>query len=208
MDIRRKSLDDATLLAPFDGTVSATYVENFSNVRAKEAVIRLLDTSQIEFTIQMPESLIGNRPYVHSIRVRFDALPGVEVPARIKEVGTEASSTTRTYPITLIMDPPKGVALLPGMAGEASGKLDLPEDVAQAGFEVPSAAVFTADETDGQQSFVWVIDREAMTVSRRGVDAVGFSGRGTLVQGVAPGEWIAIAGVSYLQEGQQVRILE
>ena len=30
---------------------------------------------------------------------------------------------------------------------------------------------------------------------------------GILVQGIEPGEWIATAGVHYLQEGQEVRSL-
>jgi RND family efflux transporter MFP subunit len=40
--IRRKALEDATLVAPFDGKVSATYVENFQNVLAKQAIVRPL----------------------------------------------------------------------------------------------------------------------------------------------------------------------
>ncbi|MGI9412287.1 MAG: efflux RND transporter periplasmic adaptor subunit, partial [Hyphomicrobiales bacterium] len=41
-------LSYTTVAAPFDGTVSETFVENFQNVIAKQPILRLLDTSQIE----------------------------------------------------------------------------------------------------------------------------------------------------------------
>ena len=61
-------------------------------------------------------------PQATNIEVVFDTYPDLNIPAEIKEIGTEASATTRTYPITLIMDQPEDVQVLPGMAGKASGE--------------------------------------------------------------------------------------
>ena len=38
--IKAKALEDSVLVAPFDGTISAAYVENFQNVRAKQSMVR------------------------------------------------------------------------------------------------------------------------------------------------------------------------
>jgi multidrug efflux pump subunit AcrA (membrane-fusion protein) len=57
-------------------------------------------------TISVPESLISYAPYVERTTVTFDAFPGFEVPAMIKEIGREASQATRTYPVPLIMGQP------------------------------------------------------------------------------------------------------
>ena len=67
---------------------------------------RLLDPTAIKFNISVPEGLISYAPYVERIDVEFDALPGRPVPATILEIGREASTSTRTYPVTLVMDPP------------------------------------------------------------------------------------------------------
>lgn len=104
------------LKAPFDGTVVATYVENFEDVRAKQPVVRILDTSRIEMVVNIPENLISLAAQVTDITVTFDAFPNRPVPATTKEIGTEASQTTRTYPITLLMDQPRDFRILPGMA--------------------------------------------------------------------------------------------
>ncbi|MBW1688809.1 MAG: efflux RND transporter periplasmic adaptor subunit, partial [Deltaproteobacteria bacterium] len=188
VELAAKALADSVLRAPFSGTVAATYVENYENVRAKQEIMRLLDTSKIEMVIQIPESLISNTPYVRDIQVRFDPFPEAVLPASIKEVSNEASRTTRTYPVTLIMEPLEGVAILPGMAGEAWGRVELPEDLPESGIEVPTAAIFADDASDAEQSYVWVVDKEAGSVSRRPVKIVRFGGLGVLVQGVEPGE--------------------
>ena len=201
-------MDDTRIVAPFEGTVSRTFVDNFQNVRSKQPVIRLLDVSRIEMVINIPEGLINLTPHVENIRVRFDALPGVEIPALVKEVGNEASEATRTYPVTLIMDPAAhGVDLKPGMAGEASGEVLEPE-IAQAGqVEVPASALFSADDASAQQTFVWVVDADTGTVSRREVTTGELTARGgTLVQGLEPGMRVVTAGVHVLREGLEVRV--
>lgn len=194
--------------APFDGTITAQYVQNFEDVRAKEAIVRLLDDSRIEMVVNIPESLISYAPHVTRVWVRFDPFPDKEIPATIKEIGTEASQTTRTYPVTLIMDQPEGFKILPGMAGQtvrSEGKL--PRDIQQQGIEVPVAAVFTPDTET--QSYIWVIDENTMTVQKRKVKTGKLTEAGVLIQeGVKPGEWVVTAGVHTLREGQEVKILK
>ena len=204
--IKKKALDDATIHAPYDGTVSWVYKEKFEDVRAKEPVVRVVDTSRIEFVIQIPETEISLIPHVVNIRVKFDAFPDHEIPADIKEVATEASQTTRTYSVNLIMDQPDGIKVLPGMTGRATG--DVKEGMGEelASLFVPVSAVFSPD---GAETYVWVIDPDAKTVGRRAVKTGPLANTGIPIQeGIEAGEWIAIAGVHYLEEGQQVEIME
>jgi multidrug efflux pump subunit AcrA (membrane-fusion protein) len=169
-------------------------------------------------TVDVPESLISNVPYVREISVQFDAFPGQTVSATIKEVGSEATLTTRTYPVTLIMDQPEGYTVLPGMAGRTTG--DVTGD--PTGVIVPLSAVFTEEggsqaalrgQVDASLSpaerptFVWVVDEADLTVKQRTVVPDVITARGMrLKEGVKTGEWIVTAGVYSLAEGQKVRI--
>ncbi len=204
VEIAEKALEDTVIRAKFAGTVATTYVENFQNVQAKQPILRVLDTSRIEMWIDIPESLISFVPYVRDARVRFDAFPGREMPAEITEVGNEASLTTRTYPVKLIMEQPDGVTILPGMAGEASGRVEVPGEAATRGVEIPLSALGT---DDNESSFVWVIDEATSTVGKRPVEVVRVTPRGVLVEGLEVGERIATAGAGTLVEGQEVRVL-
>ena len=216
----KNQLNRTTLTAPFDATVVAKFAEAFEDVQAQQTIVRLIDKSQIEFVVNIPERDISIIPDITNIKVRFDAFPDLEVPAEIKEIGTEASQTTRTFPVTLILDQPEGYAILPGMAGRATA--DAPTD--PRGVVVPLSAVFT--EEGGSQealqgqvgvspspaerpTFVWIVDEKELTVSQRQVVPQEITARGMrLKEGLEVGEWIVTAGVYALAEGQKVRISE
>jgi RND family efflux transporter MFP subunit len=122
----RDQLGYTELQAPFEGEVVETYVENFETVVPKQPIARIVDNSSIDFVVSVPENLIGYAPNVTRIEVTFDALPGTVLAGRIKEIGREATQATRTYPVTIAIDPPDGVEVLSGMAGEASIEAELP----------------------------------------------------------------------------------
>jgi RND family efflux transporter MFP subunit len=206
--IRRKALEDATLLAPFDGIVTATYYENFQNVLPKQAVVRLVDTSRIEMQVSVPESLIGLVPGAYDVQVEFDAYPGRKIPAEVTEIGNEASRATRTYPVTVTLDPPEDLEIKPGMAGKLTARADLPPDAAAAGIEVPLSSVFTPPDDPEMQSYVWIVDPDALQVSRRPVTVQQLTPWGARVQGLQPGERVVTVGVHHLREGQTVTLLD
>jgi multidrug efflux pump subunit AcrA (membrane-fusion protein) len=203
----KNQLDYAVLKAPFDGSVASRYVDNFQTVQAKQSVVRLLDVSKIEVTIQVPESLISLVPGVKKAICRFDAFPGKEFVGQVTKFGSEASQTTRTYPVTVQIDPPKDLQILPGMAAIVRG---LPEADGKAGGEdlvVPPGAVFNDDA--GQQAYVWVVDEGSQTVARRAVKAGKLTPVGIAVtEGIKAGEWVVTAGVHSLRENQRVSILQ
>lgn len=204
--IALKQLEDTTIRAPFTGRIAATYVENFENVLAKQKVARLINLSQVEMTVDLPERLIPNVPYVDSIEVVFAPFPDTKLNATVKEVGSEASQLTRTYPVTLIMDQPKDVTILPGMAGEAVGSASLPPERLAAGITIPTSAVVATEEGE---SFVWIIDPESNKVSRQVVTVDRLSQYGLVVtDGLKPQQWVVTAGANSLREGQKVRIFE
>ncbi len=138
--------------------------------------------------------------------VIFDAFPDKELAATVKEIGTEASATTRTYPVTLAMEQPEGAKILPGMAGKATGKRPSEDVLRSLAVVVPTSAVFSRDSTN--QSYVWVIDEASKSVKSRPVKTGKLTDLGIkIADGLKAGEWIATAGVHYLREGQKVRIL-
>jgi len=207
----RDNLSYTYLKAPYDGVVAEKFVEQFEDVQAKESIVRVLDNSSIEFTVQVPETLMGN---VDKIKVRgayvvFDTHPDVEVPARVKEIGKEASKTTRTYPVTLIMEQPEDFKILPGMAGKAKADkgatAEISKEAGLVGFLIPITATFAGDTG---KTFVWVVNQDNMQVNKREVTLLKMAETGSMVTGLEVGETIATAGVNLLVEGQQVRILE
>ncbi len=203
--LKRAELDLSytVLNAPYDGRVVAVYAEDFEEVRAKEQIARVLDVSKVEITIDVPETLIAFAPLVDEMTVTFDAFPDVELVGVIKEIGSEASLTTRTYPVTLIMDQPDGVVVLPGMSGRARTSKVSDADQASA-IVVPASAVRPMD-AGSEKLAVWVVDENTNTVSLKPVEVGRILSFGMeITNGISPGEWIVTAGTFSLQPDQEV----
>jgi RND family efflux transporter MFP subunit len=202
------NLSYTLLKAPFGGTVVNTFVENFEDVKEKQPIVRIVDDSSIEMVINIPESMIALVPDAKNIEVEFDSFPDRKIPADIKEIGTEASATTRTYPVTLIMKQPDDIKILSGMAGKATGEGDnLKTSKVPSGKQVPVNAILSPDDID--KTYVWVIDEQSNTVTKREVTTGKLTDKGIMItKGLEDQEWIATAGVHYLREGMEVKILE
>lgn len=205
LDKAEDDLSYTSLKAPFDGIVAAIYVENHEQVRAKQPVLRFLDTEEREMEINVPEKYIGallEKRENLNFEVRLDAFPNKKFQANIKEIGTEASSTTQTYPVTLsVQNVPVEVSLLPGMSGVASVKQV--QSSLKTVFTIPKTAIFTDDLNN---TYIWIIDPNTQTVHKTEVKLESESGNCVFVEkGVKTGDWVVIAGTSFLSENQQVK---
>jgi len=210
LDKAIKAQSDAILKAPFSGYISELYAENFQAVQAKQHIARLVNITQIEMIINVPESLISLAPKAKDITIVFDSFPEHKIPAQIKEIGKEASKTTRTYPVTLIVDQPKDIKILPGMSGYATGTVKedatTKEAVLSKGFFIPLSAIYSP-KADGK-SYVWLINDKTKTVKQQDVSLGKMTATGvTITAGLNSGDKIATAGVHYLREGQEIRLM-
>jgi RND family efflux transporter MFP subunit len=201
----KNQLDYATLTAPFDGEVAARYANNFQTVQVNQPIVRLLDVSRIEITVQVPESLIGLVPQVKQVDCRFDAFPGRDFTGKVTRIGREASQTTRTYPVTVEIQQQEEARILPGMAAVLRNHPIEIEGDAAADLIVPPSSVFTTAE--GPETFVWVVDTGSK-VARRPVKTGDLTPVGLrVVEGLKAGDMVVTAGVNTLREGQEVKLL-
>ena len=200
-DVARKALSDSVIYAPFGGIIANIFVENFQSVPAKKVVARLLGVEVVEMVVNVSEQHITNLPLVELIEVEFDAYPGTRLPAKIVEVGTEATSTTRTFPVTLSMQQDAERKVLAGMAGIAYLSIALPE-TEQTSYIIPPSALIGNAQSNASK--VWVVGSDN-TVSTRAVKVGRISDGGIeILEGLSAGDKIATAGVHVLAEGQQV----
>jgi RND family efflux transporter MFP subunit len=201
----RDALGDTYLKAPFGGLVARRYVDNFTEVRAKEPIVSFQDVSRVEVLVDVPEMTMATirKGGKMAVTAEFAAAPGKRFDLSMKEFATDADARTQTYQIVLEMGQPKGIAILPGMTATVAGRAAAGEEVSVI---VPASAVF-ANETGGSQ--VWIIDRESLTVSMRRVATGELTGRDEIeiASGIEPGETVAVTGVTQLREGDRVRDL-
>jgi len=209
-----KGLEDTELHALFDGIVAKKLVRDFENVQAKQPVLILQDTTNLEIDVAIPEADFARLTPGLSLAERtararplviVTSLPDQSFPAELKEFNTTADPVTRTFQATLRFDPPDDVSIKPGMTAKV--RIHVGPRPRTGGGEsavvIPASATI-ADETG--QAFVWVIDPTSMTVERAPVELGNLSGSQVYVtSGLVSGQQIAISGVHQLRDGMQVR---
>lgn len=208
--ISQKALGETKLRATFDGVIARKLVTDYRNVAAREPVLLLQDESVMEVIVDVPErDLASERTEELDLAkwnkkakpmVELSALPGRQFPVRLSELATAADPNTRTFRATFVMEKPDNVGVLSGM----TAKLELTglSTTAPDDFLVPAEAVVADTE---KKPFVWLVDDESMTVSKRPIEVGKITGDLIVVtEGLEGGEAIAMTGVHLLTEGREI----
>lgn len=129
LDLVANQIKKASITAPTEGTVLTKAVEPGEFVQVGQTVATLVDLSEVELKVFVPERDIGKIKLGTPARVRVDALPGRTFEARVARVDQRAQFTPRdihmpeervrmVFGVTLALDNPDGV-LKPGMPADA-----------------------------------------------------------------------------------------
>ena len=196
-----------SLRSPFSGVIAKKHVDNYQEVQAKQTVISLQNTTNIEVLVDIPELIVAPiRRVKPRVSAEFASAPGRLFDLSMKEFAAQADPLTQTYQVVFVMPAPTGVRILPGMT--ATVIFDLSAAVmSDAVISIPAVAVFADTEA---KPGVWVVDAKTMKVQRRPVTTGELSGSDNILikAGLNLGETIAVSGVSTLREGQTVRAFD
>ena len=153
--------------------------------------------------VNLSESQMAALAYIDTVEVEFDAFPGLRLPAEITEVGNEASTTTRTFPVTLSMRQPEDRKILAGMAGVAHATGQFTPDPVD-GYVIPIGALH--GDVDNNTNVVWLVGEDNRVRAREVTVGRIVDGGIKILSGLEAGDLIATAGVHRLVEGQEVRV--
>jgi RND family efflux transporter MFP subunit len=199
-------LKDSTLRAAYDGVIARRFVELNQNIRATEPVVTLQGVEEIDIAVDVPETVMAadiRSADIVRLVAEFSGAPGLEFPVRIKEVAQVADPTTQTFRVRAAMQAPTEVRVLPGMTATATLTYRRAQILGNR-ILVPISAVY---QGSAAEPAVWVVGSE-QTVSRRPVKLGEPSGgKIEIVEGLQPGDRIAVAGVTHLRDGMKVRDL-
>jgi RND family efflux transporter MFP subunit len=204
LEAARNALKDTALKAPFTGFVHQKYIENHETVTMGQSVVSLVDLSQMEIEIGLPEDLLRKVPDFKKFSCIFNAFPQKKFRADFKEIGKKPNASNRTYPLTLTLKQDESNVIRPGMTAEVTIVMSTDEDVEA--FIVPVEAV--ANDSS-RETFVWIFDPKESHVEKRFVQTGKLVTGGIEISGTLhPGEFVVTAGIHFLDEGQRVRNLE
>ncbi|CAB1085005.1 Probable Co/Zn/Cd efflux system membrane fusion protein [Olavius algarvensis Delta 1 endosymbiont] len=202
LDQAKRDLRKTKLLAPYDGTIAWRAVEPNEEVRVGQKIFEINATGKMEVELAIPETTVDRLNIDDSATVTFPTVPGESTKGRITEIGS-AAVKANAFPVKMeLIDPDEKVK--PGMTAEAS--LMIKNENRNPGYLVPMQAILPAPEAN--QGFAFVYNPETSTVKKTPVRFSGTKQKKVLVEaGLAAGDIIAVAGVSFLADGLEVKLM-
>lgn len=199
----QRSLNNATLRAPFDALVATRNVAKFATIGAGTPVTRLHDMSDLRIEIDVPEILFqrADDDADLSLTAKFPASDAI-FPLQIREFNAETSPVGQTFRITLGMTPPEGLTVLPG----SSVTVHATQGNSDNRILVPSSAILSAN--DGSPMVLVFEPAGADEGTLRAVDVdimPDVKGQFQVISGLSNGQEIVASGASRLTDGAKAR---
>ena len=210
-DSARETLSQTTIVSPIDGIINAVDAVSFGTVAPGAPMVSLYSLDAFEVSFSANFDTVSQLVVGTQATVRLADLPSVTLEAVVSELGSRADSVS-SFPVVLGLEETDPI-LKAGMAVEASIELPIPAD---SGFPIPLSALIKSgqigiqpDRAEGPGSArVYVYDDETSTVDEREVAIAGVRENAVIViEGLAVGDRVASAGVSFLRDGMQVNPL-
>ena len=205
LNLARRNLEKTVLLAPFDGVIAERHVDRFQEVKRGQKVFDVYIEEVMEAAVSIPESEIEGIYLGLNAEIRFPTRPGQVFEGVVSEISSVAG-TANAFPVKVAI---KGSieGIRPGMTAEVT--ILLAGESEQVAYLVPLVAIAPGDAD--ARGYVFVYDSQTSTVKKTPIasDQPGArDNHAVITKGVKAGDIIAVAGVSFLEDGQKVKLME
>ncbi|MFB1010415.1 MAG: efflux RND transporter periplasmic adaptor subunit [Thiopseudomonas sp.] len=197
LDNARNQLDYGRLLAPADGIIASTLAEAGQVVAAGQPVFTLAEDGPREVEFSIPEQGFAGFAIGQPVEVTLLDQPQQRLKGEIRELAQAADPRSRTYGARVSLGDARAEL------GQ-SARVHVSIQAGQAWF-VPLSAV----DADGGQARVWLFEAGDGRVRPQPVRILAYDDQHVIVEdGLQAGDWVVMAGVHLLQDGQPVRALD
>ena len=202
LDLKRRDLKHAVLRAPFDGVISKKSIEAFEEIAAGQPIFELNGEGEFKVTLRVPPTLIDRIRQGERVTVRFPSQPDLTLTGVVTEIGARAEEAN-AFPVTVLLQEHSEL-IRAGLSAEVV--FDFSSQTADSGgVMVPMTAILSGQ---GQSYYVFRYDRDSATITRTAVKVQNIHDNEVQIAGaLQSGDIIATAGVEFLTDGQQVRLM-
>jgi RND family efflux transporter MFP subunit len=188
-----------TVVAPFDGIVTAREVSVGQTVSAQAPILTLVSPASLRLAVEVPESALASITPSQPARVSLDAVGGEALSATVDRIVPAVNVASRTVQVELAVDAPSA-ALREGMFGRGAFVLERVVDA----LLVPIPSVHTDRETG--ETVVWVVDEDGLATPTPVVERMRDE-RNVALEGIDEGATVITSPVERLSPGGAVIVV-
>ena len=191
------SLNKSLISSPLKGTIKTRHIKVGEFVRKGDKLVEILDIDKIIVKVNIPEQEILSIQVGQNVEVALYIMEKETFLGRVKNIGLEADSSNRTFPVEILVDN-KERQLRAGMLARATFTKNVDQDQ----IVIPRHTVLERD----QGRVVYVFEdgkafRRDITIGLSQLDQV------QVVQGLNKGELIVVEGHTKLTDGEEVNVV-
>jgi len=203
LKLAQRDLDKTLLRAPFDGVIATRNVEPFFEVARGQKLFDVFENTGMELAISIPEDAIDEIQMDQKGEIQFSVFADRTYNGKVTEI-SKVAGTANAFPIKLTIENPDQ-RIRPGMTARVT--LLLSGDDEKAAYLVPLTAI--AQRGDTTKGFVYIYDPQTSTVKKTQIESGSVRGNDVVIfGGVKNGGIVAVAGVSFFEDGQKVKLME
>jgi len=197
-DVANNQVGYAVLRATRDGVIAQRLIEVGQVIAAGQTAFILAADGEREVAINLPEQALERYSLGQEVAIELWSQPEKHYPGRIRELSPAADEQSRTYSARVAFTE-ADVAVELGQSALVSIR-----NAGQVSLAVPLSAV-TAEQG---KAYVWRVKDDA-TLERVAVRIGAFGETQVpVLDGLQADDWVVMAGVQLLHEGQAVRPID
>lgn len=193
----RDALDNATVTAPVDGTVSQVNIQVGNMATSAQAAIGLTNKMSVYSMLSVAENLVNRLTKDQAVKVTVPSVSDNSFSGKIDHISPASDTRTQLYPLKITFENPEGL-IKPGMFAKVELTTDEKADV----MAVKSEAVVLKNE----KTIVYVVAgdkavaKEVVTGLDTGVDI-------EILKGLEQGDQVIVKGQTLVDEGHKVKVV-
>ncbi len=195
LELRKRELKDARILAPFDGVVGYREVSPGQFVQVGQSMTVLVNMDPIKADFDVPERFIGQLQTGQRIDIKVAAYPERTFTGEVYFISPEVEVTTRNVLVRAFINNESGV-LKPGMFGNLKLVLQVKEDA----LVIPESALIVQADS----AVVMVVDDENLAQVRNVRSGIRLEGAVEILEGLSTGERVIVEGHQKVGPGTPV----
>ena len=196
-ELAKISLNKSLISSPLNGTIKTRHIKVGEFVRKGDKLVEILDVDSILVKVNIPEQEILSIKVGQNVEIELYILEEKTFLGKVKNIGLEADSSNRTFPVEIFVDN-KERQLRAGMLARATFTKNVDHDQ----IVIPRHSILERDKG----RVVYVFD-EGKAFRRDITIGVSQQDQVQVVKGLEKGELIVVEGHTKLTDGEEVNVV-
>jgi len=197
VDLQRRQLKDARILAPFSGIVGARQISPGQVIMRSAILTWLVDLDTVKVEVNVPERYLQELKVGRPLEFSVAAYPGEKFRGEVYFVSPQVNENLRTALVKARIPNPDAK-----LRGGMFASMELTLQVRASAIVIPEPAIMS----NGDNFSVFIVDKDGNAQIRPIQVGIRLAGKAEVLKGLSNGDKVVVEGIQKLRPGGPVKL--